>query len=91
MLIELSIPNKPVKAFWENVNKQLPVYSISDVEIKKARVQQSIGIIEPRVHVSKLRMKLGDKGIIVRSLIVGNKNMRLYKDEEGFYLKEIDW
>lgn len=91
MLIELSTLNSPRKPFWETVNKQPPIYSISEAEIKKARVQYSIGIIEPRVHVSKIRIKLGEKVLVATTLFNGNKTMRLYKDDQGFYLKEIDW
>ena len=54
MLIELSTLNTPAKHFWETVDKQPPIYSISDSELKKARVQHSIGIVEPRVNVTKL-------------------------------------
>lgn len=91
MLIELSILNSPSKRFWETVSKQPPVYSISEAEIKKAKVQFSIGITEPRVNVSKVRIKLGIKVLVAKSLFIGNKNTNLYKDDQGFYLKEIDW
>lgn len=91
MLIELSTLNNPRKPFWETEDKQPPIYSISEAEIKKARVQYSIGIIEPRVHVSKIRIKLGEKVLVATTLFNGNKTMRLYKDDQGFYLKEIDW
>lgn len=91
MLIELSTLNSPRKPFWETEDKQPPIYSISEAEIKKARVQYSIGIIEPRVHVSKIRIKLGEKVLVATTLFNGNKTMRLYKDDQGFYLKEIDW
>lgn len=90
MLIELTMLNTS-KRFWEIENKQLPIYSITDSEIKKAKVQQSIGITEPRVHVSKLRIKMGERLLIAKSLFVGNKTMGLFKDEEGFYLKEVSW
>ena len=94
MLIELSILNSPSKRFWETVSKQSPIYSISEGELKKARVQHSIGITEPRVKVSKLRSKLGIKlsmGIQNVVFLNNNKAMKLYKDDQGFYLKEIDW
>lgn len=92
MLIELSTLNTPAKRFWEAVDKQPPIYSISDAEIKKARVQHSIGIVEPRVNVTKLRIKMGIKvRIKTRVALNNNKLMRLYKDDQGFYLKEIDW
>lgn len=91
MLIELSILNSPSKRFWETVSKQPPVYSISEAEVKKAKVQFSIGITEPRVNVSKVRIKLGIKVLVAKSLFIGNKNTNLYKDDQGFYLKEIDW
>lgn len=91
MLIELSTLNTPAKRFWETVSKQPPVYSISEAEIKKARVQYSIGITEPRVNVFKLRIKLGEKVRVATTLFNGNKAMKLYKDDQGFYLKEIDW
>lgn len=92
MLIELSILNSPTKRFWETITKQPPIYSITDSEIKKAKMQHSIGITEPRVNVSKLRIKMGEKATIKNVLFLNdNKAMRLYKDEEGFYLKEIDW
>ena len=94
MLIELSTLNTPAKRFWETVDKQPPIYSISEGELKKARVQHSIGITEPRVNVSKLRSKLGIKlsmGIQNVVFLNGNKAMKLYKDDQGFYLKEIDW
>ncbi|UZN24422.1 hypothetical protein [Klebsiella phage pKP-BM327-1.1] len=92
MLIELSTLNTPAKRFWETVSKQPPVYSISEAEIKKARVQYSIGIIEPRVNVTKLRIKMNERALIeTRVALNKNKLMRLYKDDQGFYLKEIDW
>lgn len=92
MLIELSTLNTPAKRFWETVDKQPPIYSISDGELKKARVQHSIGIVEPRVNVTKLRIKMGIKVSIKNVVFLNdNKAMKLYKDEEGFYLKEIDW
>lgn len=92
MLIELSTLNTPAKRFWETVDKQPPIYSISDGELKKARVQYSIGITEPRVNVSKLRIKINDRtSIETRVALNNNKLMRLYKDDQGFYLKEIDW
>ncbi|WAK45120.1 hypothetical protein vBKpPHS106_12 [Klebsiella phage VB_KpP_HS106] len=91
MLIELSMLTTSLRS-WEYVDKQPPVYSISDSEIKKAKIQHSIGITEPRVNVSKLRIKMGEKASIKNVLFLNNtKAMRLYKDEEGFYLKEIDW
>lgn len=91
MLIELSILNSPSKRFWETVDKQPPIYSISEAEIKKARVRHSIGVEEPRVHVSKLRIKMGEKVLVAKSLFIGNKTMKLYKDDQGFYLKETIW
>lgn len=92
MLIELSVLNSPSKRFWETVGKQPPIYSISDAEIKKARVQHSIGIVEPRINVSKLRIKMGIKVSIKNVVFINdNKAMKLYKDDHGFYLKEIDW
>lgn len=93
MLIELSTLNTPAKRFWETVDKQPPIYSISDGELKKARVQHSIGIVEPRVNVSKLRIKMGIKVSIKNVVFLNNNNkaMKLYKDDQGFYLKEIDW
>ena len=92
MLIELSTLNTPAKRFWETVDKQPPIYSISDGELKKARVQYSIGIVEPRVKVSKLRIKMGIKVSIKNVVFLNdNKAMKLYKDDQGFYLKEIDW
>ena len=91
MLIELSTLNTPAKRFWESVSKQPPIYSISDAEIKKAKIQFSIGITEPRVNVSKLRIKMGGKVLVAKSLFIGNKNINLYKDDQGFYLKEIGW
>lgn len=92
MLIELSVLNPTPKLFWETVDKQPPIYSISDAEIKKARVQHSIGIVEPRVNVSKLRIKMGIKVSIKNMVFLNdNKAMKLYKDDQGFYLKEIDW
>lgn len=91
MLIELSMLTTSRRS-WEYVDKQPPVYSISDGELKKARVQHSIGITEPRVNVSKLRIKMGEKASIKNVLFLNdNKAMRLYKDDQGFYLKEIDW
>lgn len=89
MLIELSVENKPAKRFWETVDKRSPIYAISDSEIKKANVQYSIGIVEPRVHVSKVCAKMN----YIKNVIFLNnrKAMKLYKDDEGFYLKEIDW
>lgn len=92
MLIELSTLNTPAKRFWEVDTKQPPIYSISDAEIKKARVQFSIGITEPRVNVSKLRIKMGEK-VSIKNVVFFNDNkaMKLYKDDQGFYLKEIDW
>ena len=91
MLIELSTLNSPSKRFWETVRRQPPIYSISEAEIKKAKIQFSIGITEPRVNVSKLRIKMGEKVLVAKSLFIGNKNTNLYKDDQGFYLKEIDW
>lgn len=92
MLIELSTLNTPRKPFWEVDSKQPPIYSLSEAEIKKARVQYSIGIVEPRVNVSKLRLKMNDRSSIeTRVALNNNKLMRLYKDDQGFYLKEIDW
>ena len=92
MLIELSTLNTPAKRFWEVDTKQPPIYSITDGELKKARVQHSIGIVEPRVNVTKLRIKMGIKVRIKNVVLLNdNKAMKLYKDEEGFYLKEIDW
>lgn len=91
MLIELSTLNTPAKRFWENVNKRPFIYSISEAEIKKAKVQFSIGITEPRVNVTKVRIQLGEKVLVAKSLFIGNKNTNLYKDDQGFYLKEIDW
>nr|DAK05691.1 MAG TPA: hypothetical protein [Caudoviricetes sp.] len=92
MLIELSTLNAPAKRFWETEYKQPPIYSLSEAEIKKAKVQFSIGIIEPRVNVSKLRIKMGERASIeTRVPLNNNKLMRLYKDDQGFYLKEIDW
>ncbi|WP_222706813.1 hypothetical protein, partial [Lacisediminihabitans profunda] len=66
--------------------------SISDGELKKARVQYSIGIVEPRVKVSKLRIKMSIR-VSVKNVVFlnDNKAMKLYKDDQGFYLKEIDW
>ena len=92
MLIELSTLNTPAKRFWETVSKQPPVYSISEAEIKKAKVQHSIGIVEPRVNVTKLRVKLNIR-LLVKNVVFlnNNKAMRLYKDDQGFYLKEVDW
>jgi len=92
MLIELSTLNTPAKRFWETVDKQPPIYSISDGELKKAGVQHSIGITEPRVNVFKLRIKMGIR-VSVKNVVFlnDNKAMRLYKDDQGFYLKEIDW
>lgn len=92
MLIELSILNSPSKRFWETVSKQPPIYSISEAEIKKARVQHSIGIVEPRVNVFKLRIKMSTR-VSVKNVVFlnNNKAMKLYKDDQGFYLKEIDW
>lgn len=91
MLIELSILNSPSKRFWETIDKQPPIYSISDSELKKVRVQHSIGIVEPRVKVSKIRIKLGMKVVVAKRLIIGNKDYALYKDDQGFYLKELNW
>lgn len=92
MLIELSTLNTPRKPFWETEDKQPPIYSISEAEIKKAKIQFSIGITEPRVNVSKLRIKMGERASIeTRVALNKNKLMRLYKDDQGFYLKEIDW
>ena len=94
MLIELSTLNSPSKYFWETIGKQPPIYSISDGELKKASVQHSIGITEPRVNVSKLRSKLGIKlSMCIQNVVFlnDNKAMKLYKDDQGFYLKEIDW
>lgn len=92
MLIELSTLNSPSKYFWETIGKQSPIYSISDEELKKARVQYSIGIVEPRVKVSKLRIKMGIKVAIENVVFLNDsKAMKLYKDDQGFYLKEIDW
>lgn len=91
MLIELSTLNTPRKSFWEVDSKQPPIYSISKDEIKKAKVQFSIGITEPRVNVSKIRIKMGKKVLVAKSLFIGNKNTNLYKDDQGFYLKEIGW
>lgn len=92
MLIELSTLNTPAKRFWETVDKQPPIYSISDGELKKARVQYSIGITEPRVNVFKLRIKMSTR-VSVKNVVFlnNNKAMKLYKDDQGFYLKEIDW
>lgn len=92
MLIELSTLNTPVKRFWEVNTKQPPIYSISDSELKKARVQHSIGIVEPRVNVFKLRIKMSTR-VSVKNVVFlnNNKAMRLYKDDQGFYLKEIVW
>lgn len=92
MLIELSTLNTPAKRFWETVDKQPPIYSLSETEIKKARVQSSIGIAEPRVNVSKLRIKMGIK-VRIKNVVLLNENkaMKLYKDDQGFYLKELDW
>lgn len=91
MLIELSMLTTSLRS-WEYVDKQPPVYSISDGELKKARVQHSIGITEPRVSVTKLRVKLSIR-VSVKNVVFlnNNKAMRLYKDDQGFYLKEIDW
>ena len=91
MLIELSTLNTPAKRFWETEDKQPPIYSLSETEIKKARVQSSIGIAEPRVNVSKLRIKMGERVIVAKRLIIGSKDYALYKDDEGFYLKELNW
>lgn len=91
MLIELSMLTTSRRS-WEPVDKQPPIYSISDGELKKARVQYSIGIVEPRVNVTKLRIKMGEKASIeTRIALNKNKLMRLYKDDQGFYLKEVDW
>lgn len=92
MLIELSTLNTLAKRFWEAVDKQPPIYSISDGELNKARVQHSIGITEPRVNVFKLRIKMSTR-VSVKNVIFLNDNkvMRLYKDDHGFYLKEINW
>ena len=91
MLIELSTLNTPAKRFWEVDTKQPPIYSISDSELNKARVQHSIGIVEPRVNVTKLRVKLSIR-LYVKNVVFlnNNKAMRLYKDDQGFYLKEVD-
>lgn len=91
MLIELSMLTTSLRS-WESVDKQPPIYSISDGELKKARVQHSIGITEPRVNVTKLRIKLSIR-VSVKNVVFlnNNKAMRLYKDDQGFYLKEIDW
>ena len=92
MLIELSTLNTPDKRFWETVSKKPPIYSLSEAEIKKARVQNSIGIAEPRVNVSKIHIKMGIKVRIKNVVLLHeNKAMKLYKDDQGFYLKEIDW
>lgn len=92
MLIELSTLNTPRKPFWEVDSKQPPIYSLSEAEIKKARVQNSIGIAEPRVNVSKIRIKMGIK-VRIKNVVLLNENkaMKLYKDDQGFYLKELDW
>ena len=92
MLIELSTLNTPAKRFWETVDKQPPIYSISDGELKKARIQYSIGITEPRVNVFKLRIKMNTR-VSVKNVVFlnDNKAMKLYKDDQGFYLKERDW
>lgn len=92
MLIELSTLNTPAKRFWEVDTKQPPIYSITDGELKKARVQHSIGIVEPRVNVFKLRIKMNTR-VSVKNVVFlnNNKAMKLYKDDQGFYLKEIDW
>ena len=92
MLIELSTLNTPAKRFWETVDKQPPIYSISDGELKKARVQHSIGIVEPRVNVSKIHIKMGIK-VRIKNVVLLNENkaMKLYKDDQGFYLKELNW
>lgn len=92
MLIELSTLNTPRKPFWEVDSKQPPIYSLSEAEIKKARVQHSIGIVEPRVNVSKIHIKMGIK-VRIKNVVLLNENkaMKLYKDDQGFYLKEIDW
>lgn len=91
MLIELSALNNPSKRFWETENKRPFIYSISEAEIKKAKVQFSIGITEPRVKVTKVRIQLGIKVLVAKSIFIGNKNISLYKDDQGFYLKEIAW
>lgn len=91
MLIELSTLNTTPKLFWESVTKRPVIYSISEAEIKKAKVQFSIGITEPRVKVTKVRIQLGIKVLVAKSLFIGNKNISLYKDDQGFYLKEINW
>lgn len=92
MLIELSTLNTPRKPFWEVDSKQPPIYSLSEAEIKKARVQCSIGISEPRVRVSKIHIKMGIK-VRIKNVVLLNENkaMKLYKDDQGFYLKELDW
>lgn len=92
MLIELSTLNTPRKPFWEVDSKQPPIYSLSEAEIKKARVQNSIGIVEPRVNVSKIHIKMGIK-VRIKNVVLLNENkaMKLYKDDQGFYLKELDW
>lgn len=92
MLIELSTLNTPAKRFWEVDTKQPPIYSISDGELKKARVQYSIGITEPRVNVSKIHIKMGIK-VRIKNIVLLNENkaMKLYKDDQGFYLKELNW
>lgn len=92
MLIELSTLNTPAKRSWEVDSKQPPIYSLSEAEIKKARVQNSIGIVEPRVNVSKIRIKMGIK-VRIKNVVLLNENkaMKLYKDDQGFYLKELDW
>lgn len=92
MLIELSSSTKNDRRFWETVNnKQPPIYSISEDELKKARVQLSIGIVEPRVKVSKIRIKLSMKVLVAKRIFIGNKDYALYKDDDGLYLKELNW
>lgn len=89
MIVELSIKNSPNKLFWEKVGKPAPIYSVSESELSKALVMFSIGISTPRVRVTKVKVKLAN--CINTFYMKNGEAVRLFKDENGFYLEKLDW
>lgn len=90
MLIELSTSTKDNRRFWERVEKPKPIYSISESELNKAALMFSIGITKPRINVIKVKAKIAN---CINTFYMPNNGgaVRLFKDDEGFYIEKLDW
>ena len=89
MIVELSTSVKDNRRFWERIEKPKPIYSISESELNKAVLMFSIGISKPRIRVIKVKAKIAN---CINTFYLNNgEAVRLFKDEEGFYIEKLDW